>query len=31
VPGLTSFGLDAAGHVYAMSASGAVYRLDPAR
>ncbi len=31
VPELTSFGLDGAGQVYATSAGGAVYRLDPAR
>ena len=31
VPGLTSFGEDAAGRIYATSQEGAVYRLDPAR
>jgi hypothetical protein len=31
VPRLTSFGMDGAGRVYATSAGGDVYRLDPAR
>jgi glucose/arabinose dehydrogenase len=31
VPGLSSFGEDAAGHIYATSLEGPVYRLDPAR
>ena len=30
VPLLSSFGEDAAGHVYAVSLDGPVYRLDPA-
>lgn len=30
VPGLSSFGEDVAGHVYAVSVEGPVYRLDPA-
>ncbi len=30
VPGLTSFGVDPAGELYAMSLSGPVYRLAPA-
>jgi glucose/arabinose dehydrogenase len=29
VPALSSFGVDNAGHVYALSLEGAVYRLDP--
>jgi glucose/arabinose dehydrogenase len=29
VPTLTSFGEDAAGHIYAISQEGAVYRIDP--
>ncbi len=29
VPALSSFGVDNAGHVYAVSLEGAVYRLDP--
>ena len=29
VPGLSSFGEDAAGHIYAVSIEGPVYRLDP--
>ncbi len=31
VPGLTSFGVDGSGRVYATAASGEVYRLDPSR
>jgi glucose/arabinose dehydrogenase len=30
VPGLSSFGVDSAGHLYATSLEGPVYRIDPA-
>jgi hypothetical protein len=30
VPGLDSFGMDALGRAYAVSFTGAVYRIDPA-